>query len=427
MDREIDGNKAVTECNNEISRREVKYFFADFIKRNIAFCYIWLPLALTIWGYFFDINRPLFVAGGHFVFAASVIMMCRQNTLCLRKKRIGWFFAAYGLLIIASITMFSRNPLISSWFLFAYVVLPFAIGAMLGNQVSLRSISLHFSLLMIICIFVLGENVLRGDGQRAFIFGSQANSVQLSLVCAFVFSFVFAGALNKRKRFSIVLIFILLSGFVSGSILPRWFSLASVLILFVSMYSSKNFRSGTMSVLAFIAGWLIALLCLDGRAGFYFENLVPRVAAIDGGYNFPITSIEERIRLYFVGIELLLRNPILGVGVGNFGYASGGSLNSFPHLSMLHIASELGVFVLVFYLIVTGYAAILLARASEVNSSHLPWFLIFLYGIVFSLLHGNYLTDKLIYISLGYASSLVAISKEGLQNPPPVEIASAMK
>ncbi len=104
-------------------------------------------------------------------------------------------------------------------------------------------------------------------------------------------------------------------------------------------------------------------------------------------------------------IELFLSAPFFGVGVGNFGVASSGAVNSFPHLSSLHVLTEMGVFALILYLVMIVYGGFLLVGAAQADSSHFPLLAIFLYGIVFSFLHGNYLTDKLVYVALGYAAS----------------------
>lgn len=381
------------------------------IGQNLAFAYIWLPLAATIFSYFFATNRSHSIVVGYGILAIASVLIYLSRQVRTINKLIFVFFSVYALIISGSIATLSINPLFSSWLLFVYVLLPFLIGMIFFQQIKECSTLFNLALLSVVLIFVLGENILIGISQRASIFGSQANSVQLSLVCAFVLSFVFPGFHQGNTRFTNFLVLVFFAGLVSGIILPRWFLLATFFLLPPLMFLPNSRRICGALIGAFIVGWIFALVFLSSKASFYTENIIPRAASINANPDFAITSIEERINFIFAGFELFLEHPFQGVGVGNFGLASGRSASSFPHFSIVHILSELGIVALTLYIAMIGYGGFLLFRAAKVKATHIPWLMIFIYGIVFSILHGNYLTDKLIYMALGYASSLEAKAK----------------
>lgn len=380
-------------------------FTSAFLSQNLASFYMWMPLVLTAWAYFSPINRQFLVVGGYFCIAIALFFALRGCKLCATNNTMLRIFAVYVLIIAGSIATLSSNALLSLWFLFAYVGLPFLIGMRVFGRFSWHSALINYSLLTAAIIFVFIENLSGGPHQRAYVFGSQANSIQLSLACAFVLSFVLFDFRQERVRCFLIAIFAFFGGFFLGGILPRWFILATLLILFLAIYLIPSGRARGVPIFAFVLGWIAALFLLDGRAEFYVDNLAPRFAEIQEDPHIPLTSIEERVRFIFTSIELFLSSPFFGVGVGNFGVASGGAVNSFPHLSSLHVLTEMGVFALILYLVMVGYGGFLLVGAAQTDSSHFPWLAIFLYGIVFSFLHGNYLTDKLIYVALGYAAS----------------------
>lgn len=379
-------------------------FTSAFLNQSLASIYMWLPLFLTAWAYSSPINRQFLVVGGYFCVAVALFLL-RGRELGATNNKLLRIFAAYVLMITGSIATLSNNVLLSLWFLFAYVGLPFLIGMRLSGHLNRRSVLINYSLLVLVMMFVFIDGLSNGLHGRAYVFGSQANSIQLSLVCAFVLSFVLFDFRHERARNFLLSIFAFFSGLLLGGILPRWFILATLLILFLAIYLIPSGRARSVPIFAFVLGWIAALFLLDGRADFYMDNLVPRFSKIQEDPHISLTSIEERVRFILTSIELFLSSPFFGVGVGNFGAASGGAVNSFPHLSSLHVLTEMGVFALILYLFMIGYAGFLLVGATQADSSHFPLLAIFLYGIVFSFLHGNYLTDKLVYVALGYAAS----------------------
>lgn len=398
-----------TQCFQSISLDKDHPHQFNWAKFGI--CLYLAPIGSNNFRLFFSINRSYYIVAGYIGLATASALIYLLHEAHAINRPIFCCFLAYILIISGSIATLSINPLFSSWFLFAYVLLPFLIGTVVNHQVNRHSTSFNLLLLSIVLVFVLGENVLLGINKRAHIFGSQANSVQLSLVCAFVLSFVFSGFQHGRIRFTTLLFLVFFAGLLSGVILPRWFLLATFLLLPPLMFLPNSRRICGALIGVFIVGWILALVFLDSKASFYTENIIPRSASINARPDFAITSIEERINFIFAGFELFLKHPFQGVGVGNFGLASGRSVSSFPHFSIVHILSEVGIFTLTLYIAMIGYGGFLLFRAAKIRATHIPWLMIFIYGIVFSILHGNYLTDKLIYMALGYASSLKARSK----------------
>jgi hypothetical protein len=177
------------------------------------------------------------------------------------------------------------------------------------GHLSRRSVLINYSLLLVVMIFVFVGNLLNELHQRAYVFGSQANSIQLSLVFAFVLSFVLFDFRHERVRHFLLSIFTFLGGLLLGGILPRWFIVATLLILFLAIYLIPSGRARSVPIFSFVLGWIAALFLLDGRAEFYVDNLAPRFAEIQADPHIPITSIEERFRFILTSIELFLSSP----------------------------------------------------------------------------------------------------------------------
>ena len=122
-------------------------------------------------------------------------------------------------------------------------------------------------------------------------------------------------------------------------------------------------------------------------------------------------SIHERIILWRHAMNLLMNNYIWGVDAGNYGSSLGFSQEAFPHFSGLHIIAELGVVGLCIYLIIlllTINNLFIIIRAEYI---HFPVVMMFICGLVFSVFHRNYFTDKYIYFVIGYVSSFVYSKK----------------
>lgn len=381
-------------------------FIQSSVKQNLAFLYIWLPLAVTVLGYFYPINRSVVIVTVYMSIAATAFSFFWSCSLRPLSSHIFKLFFAYVVIIAGLIIALSGNALVSFWFLFVYILLPFIIGALFFNQFNGRQIIINLLILAAVLFFVFGQNILAGIDQRAYVFGNPSNAVQLSLVCSFVLSFVFSGLRYKGIPLWGVFTCIFFVGVASGATLPRWFLLATIAIFFSLGFFRNGWRASGLMIFAFIVGWILALLFFDGRMSFYTENLIPRSIAFADHSDIAITSIEERVRFAQIGMELFFANPFHGIGVSNFGLASGGAIDSFPHFSMIQILSEMGIFVLILYITMLVCAGFIIFRGAKVNSSNIPWLMIFIYGVVFSIFHGNYLTDKLIYIALGYAFHL---------------------
>lgn len=374
------------------------------IAKNSASLYIWWPLVLSALTYFFALDRKFFVVGGYCCIALALFTELRVHMLGAINNTMLAMFAAYVFIITCSILTFSSDVWLPFWFLSAYVLLPFLIG-MNFRKMSRRSLRINFALLAVTIIFVFIENLFNGVGYRPNVFGAQGNSIPLSLVSAFVLPFLLFDSRKLGASYLNRAIFIFFLGFFSGGILPRWFLAASTLILPLIFLLPSSKEDRFASVAFFFLGWFLMILFSDVRAEFYLEPLGPRFAEIDQSTRIPLTSLEERIRSVLISIDLSSNHFLFGVGARNFGAASGGSVDYFPHISVLHALAELGIFTMILYTVMILYGGILLFRIAMGDSSYFPILVIFLYAIGFSMLHGNYLTDKLVYFALGIAAS----------------------
>ena len=234
-------------------------------------------------------------------------------------------------------------------------------------------------------------------------------NLTLSIVIAFFSSYLLSFK-NYSVRFSVYLIGLSFAfGVLAGVLAPRWLLLAQLSIFVGVLWLQKGIKFEGKLIFSSLIGFFLSLSLSQVKLNFYISSgIVDGYASLSGGGEVG-GSIMERHLMIKNGVELFSDNILYGVGVGNFGKSFGMAENYFPHMSLVQIFAELGIFgggLWLIFVIFILYKLVLHVRA---DSKHLPYFSILLFGLIFSLFHGNYLTDKLIYIAAGYVASLQVI------------------
>ncbi len=393
-----------------------------FFKRNSdfwLFFYLWLPFVLTIISYFGLPRASGLLASGYILAFAITLPPVIQGLLNGIVSKISLLFFSYIIVILISILVAGGTPLISTWYLGAYILLPYLLAIHSREKWRPQTVYFNITLLGAAIIFVLIENLADGKlEQRAKVFGNPANSIQFSIVSAFVISFALGlfKFRNGNSKFAYFGIFII--GLAMGVLAPRWLLLGSLFLLLTCCLLGNAFSGQRRAILCLIAGWCLTLTAIQQRADFYIEQIISGgnfigstvIAQQDAEPNqiAAKTSTEERVNLIAKATILAIKNPIYGVGAGNFGVKSGGVTTSFPHMSPLHVSSELGAAAFVLYLALVLASFLRLFFAASGDITYFPWLAIMIFGVTFSLFHGNYLTDKLIYIAIGCAAAIPA-------------------
>jgi hypothetical protein len=143
--------------------------------------------------------------------------------------------------------------------------------------------------------------------------------------------------------------------------------------------------------------------------------------------NTPNNSMSNRIILHREAIAAFLQNPIVGVGVGRFGYYScfygfRGELNS-PHSTVLHALVELGLIGGgVFLWLMVGLIIWLLPQMTKRPNFDNRWVYIlspmFLFSAILDQISSSYITSVHYYLLAGILVKLTLLS----QKPPLLKV-----
>jgi len=171
--------------------------------------------------------------------------------------------------------------------------------------------------------------------------------------------------------------------------------LALILSLFYKRYQDPKFRG-----LVIIFGFSVLITFLTQNYLYYLPKNNQEYASVSRISNFQDNSIDERIRFSKAAIDLFLENPFLGIGIGNWKITSLNKLNKditeytvpfHTHNDFLQIASETGIFGIIFFFLFFFYPLFFLIKKILIEKNKEYFFYSFL---VLSIL--IYLWDSLI-------------------------------
>lgn len=189
--------------------------------------------------------------------------------------------------------------------------------------------------------------------------------------------------LKKTTKKIIALGFLLLlslSSFILYVIASRGAILALFMVLFIlliyfiyDLFKSKkiNYRILSIFILVGLSIFFHDLLYQNSEE----FNLTERVSSVTNPND---SSIDYRLNMYRAAGELLLENPFLGVGIGNYKLKSTQALNDYiegyivpyhAHNDFIHIFSETGIFGGLLYLMFIFFPVYLLIKKPYVTKN----------------------------------------------------------
>jgi O-antigen ligase len=325
-------------------------------------------------------------------------------------------------------------------FVFAALTMPFSVwpGGSFGHIIDVYSKLVLFFLLLVHCIRSLSEArsiiwgvlgatfvleisaLLSGPQGRVYITGTyDSNDLASVMACtiplAAFLSMEYRGVARYLARTTAILaVFIIISTESRGGFITL--AVIGMILLF---------RIPSRSLLLRAAFILASLLLLGAIAS---DSYWQRMATIWGG-SVPEGALtdydrggiyEARWTLWMAGLQLILENPVMGVGAGTYDVAEGLSHDgagkwSTAHNSFIQIGAELGLLGLTLFIFLL-YRAIrncrmLIGRARRDSRLHSHLWLangleISLYGYIiagFSLSHGY---SYMLYFLLGMSVAL---------------------
>ena len=120
--------------------------------------------------------------------------------------------------------------------------------------------------------------------------------------------------------------------------------LAQLSIFVGVLWLQKGIKFEGKLIFSSLIGFVLPILLSQVKLNFYVSSgIVDGHASLVGSGDVG-GSMMERHLMVKNGVELFLDNILYGFGVGNFDKFFGVSENHFPHMSLVQIFAELGIF-----------------------------------------------------------------------------------
>ena len=208
-------------------------------------------------------------------------------------------------------------------------------------------------------VIVNGNQFLRSNDYRGF--SANINLVAFSLVAKtpviLYYLFEYKSKIKHILLYSLIFmisssLFFLLT---RGAFLA--FILITTLIFFYKLYKDFNqaFVKTLISLIILFSSFQVSTIIMDSNKS---NVIIDRVTSIQ--LNDSDESINQRLRYSSHAISSISKNPLLGIGIGNWKFISidYDSKNmqeyivpSFVHNDFLHIGAEIGILGLIFYML----------------------------------------------------------------------------
>ena len=368
--------------------------------------YITFPLLYTGFLYIFGIDRnPIVAIIFHILVALFVAIRLIKIFGLLNLNFIDLSWGVFLLILIINLTFRVEFNFYNAWLIFSYVILPYLIGRTLYQGVGKSIVIMNTILLSLIFIYLTWDLSNQNEqGERNAVFGDPSNSIALSLFLAFIFSFLISIKIKKHNKIYFFMLFIILVA-LAALFSPRWFLLALFIILIIKIMV-KGWDNYELKIIFGSVVVATAMIFASNRINFYFTNGLMELYESISNPDSRDSSIAERVSMFSNGINLFLENILFGVGLGQYGNVLNQDEKSFPHFSFIQVIAELGMLGGVLWMTLIIITLSKLVCHVKSDTRNFPFLSIFLFGLIFSVFHGNYLTDRLIYLAAGYISFL---------------------
>ncbi len=269
----------------------------------------------------------------------------------------------------------------------------------------LLKISLYFIFLFVATLLIASEESFLPDIARAFailaaalsfigicqyfgiafsklpgnyiVYATMANKNLLSEALFLTFPFLLFGVLNFKGAWALLsMVAMMLAGFVIGVAHTRaaWAALAGAIVItsaMVLIFSKQlsfpaNWKTQLMRRLSYAAILFTLALLLSALAHFTRTVQNEGMNKALAGANLPVSSIDERLRLWEKTRQMIADHPLGGVGLGNWKimlprYGAAGLRSESgeihfmrPHNDFLWVFAETGTFGFLSYLLIFG-------------------------------------------------------------------------
>ena len=232
------------------------------------------------------------------------------------------------------------------------IFLVFCLGSVIIDTISILSSLVQDTI-------VEGNTFSRGNTYRGLTANINISAFMLTMKSPVIIYFLFKHQKNKLKVFLLALvllivvisIFILLSRGAFIAFATSTFLL--ILYFFIKSINRKLFLS-SIYLGVILVGYFISSSLINSVDSNIIND---RISSIN--MDRTDNSIDERIRFYFAAVKSISKNPILGIGIGNWKIEGirfdaknleGYRVANHAHNDFLQIAAESGLIALLFYL-----------------------------------------------------------------------------
>ena len=291
-----------------------------------------------------------------------------------RKAKSLWTFdldvmAVLSFLIFSGLSIFLANNKVEAIIYFSQILIVFTsyliIKGILNRFRDVENIIKNLFIISLILescfVFIIlileisyGYDIRRGNQFRGFM--GNINITAFSILFKIPILLFYFLNLKNKKKIILVSLFILIpfcSVLITGSR-----AAFLTLILLITAISIINFKKHTKKVLVVFFALIVSNLFINSISDISL-NSIGRLNTLTEGVEDQ--SINQRFRYYKYSLNRIFENPFVGIGIGNWRYESiywdRNNLNSYVvpyhnHNDFLQIASEVGLFGLVFYLLI---------------------------------------------------------------------------
>ena len=232
------------------------------------------------------------------------------------------------------------------------IFLVFCLGSLIIDSVYILS-------LLVQDIIVDGNAFSRSNLYRGFTANINISAFMLTMKSPVIIYYLFKHQKNKFKvlLLSLILLMVVLSIFIllsRGAFIAFAISTFLLITYFFIKSNIRKFTIPTIYLVTILLGYFISSNLINSKG----TNIInERVSSIN--IDRADESIDERLRFYSAAIKSISKNPIIGIGIGNWKIETirydaknlvGYRVPNHAHNDFLQVAAESGLVALIFFL-----------------------------------------------------------------------------
>ena len=219
--------------------------------------------------------------------------------------------------------------------------------------------SLYILYTLVQDIIIDGNTFSRSNSYRGFTGNINITAFMLTMKSPVIIYFLFKDQKNKLKvlLLAIILLMVVISIFIllsRGAFIAFAISTFLLILYFFIKSNNRKFFISTIYFVIILAGYFISSSFINSKGTNIINDRVSSIS-IDRADE----SIDERLRFYSAAVKSISKNPILGIGIGNWKIETirydaknlvGYRVPNHAHNDFLQVAAESGLIALVFFL-----------------------------------------------------------------------------